>query len=116
TVYPFLALVYPDILQRMMVGWLAACREAGWAPKWPSPGLHDCMIGTHYDAVVADAVARGITDWDVAGAFEYLWKNATVPSEDGCYGRRGLEDFLKLGYVAADRIAYSASRTMDFAY
>jgi len=117
TVYPLFALFYPDKLKMMLEGWLNACRQAGWSPKWASPGLRDCMIGTHFDAVVADAVARGIVDWDVEEAFSYLWKNATVPSDNGCYGRQELEDYLRLGYVPADK-GYHApvSCTLDYAY
>ena len=117
TVYPLLALVYPDLLKMILGGWLNACEQAGWAPKWASPGLHDCMIGTHFDAVVADAVARGITDWDVERAFFYLWKNATVPSDSGRYGRRELEDYVRLGYIPADRGYHaSVSCTLDYSY
>jgi putative alpha-1,2-mannosidase len=117
TVYPLLALGYPDHLKIILEGWLNACRQAGWSPKWASPGLRDCMIGTHFDAVVADAVARGVTDWNVEEAFTYLWKNATVPSDSGYYGRRELEDYLRLGFVPADK-GYHApvSVTLDYAY
>src|SRR5690606_1090311 len=108
--------IYPDVLQRMLEGFLNVCRESGWAPKWPSPGLRDCMIGTHFDAVVADAVVKGITDWEVEEAYEYLWKNATVPSDTGLHGRQGLQDYLQRGYVAADRTRYAASCTLDYAY
>ena len=116
TVYPLLALFYPDKLKPILEGWLNASKQAGWTPKWASPGLRDCMIGTHFDAVVADAVARGITDWDVEGAFTYLWKNATVPSDNGSYGRRELAEFLRLGYVPADKFPYAVSCTLDYAY
>ena len=116
TVYPLLALFYPDKLKPILEGWLNASKQAGWTPKWASPGLRDCMIGTHFDAVVADAVARGITDWDVEGAFTYLWKNATVPSDNGACGRRELAEFLRLGYVPADKFPYAVSCTLDYAY
>ncbi|MFV0416641.1 MAG: GH92 family glycosyl hydrolase [Chthoniobacterales bacterium] len=116
TVYPLLALAYPDVLTRMLKGWLQACRLGGWTPRWSSPGAQDCMISTHFDAVVADAVARGITDWDVEGAFEFLVKNATVPSEDPRFGRRALADYVRLGYVPADRFPASVSRTLDYSY
>ncbi len=33
------------------------------------------MIGTHFDAVAADAVARGITGWDVEGGI-FLFSGA----------------------------------------
>lgn len=116
TVYSLLALFYPDKLKIILEGWLNASKQAGWTPKWASPGLRDCMIGTHFDVVVADAVARGITDWDVEGAFGYLWKNATVPSDSGAYGRRELSEFLRLGYVPADKYPYAVSCTLDYAY
>lgn len=116
TVYPLLALVYPDKLRLILEGWLNACREAGWSPKWASPGLRDCMIGTHFDAVVADAISKGVTDWDVELAYEFLHRNATEPSPDGRYGRRGLEDYIALGYVPTDGVTYSVSRTLDFSY
>jgi predicted alpha-1,2-mannosidase len=117
TVYPLLARFYPDKLKVILTGWLNACRQAGWSPKWASPGLCDCMIGSHFDAVVADAVARGVADWDVEEAFSYLWKNATVPSDSGCYGRRELEDYIRLGYIPADKGYKSpTSCTLDYAY
>jgi len=116
TVYPLLALVYPDKLTGILEGWLNACRQATWAPKWASPGLRDCMIGTHFDAVVADAVARGVTDWNVEETFIYLWKNATTPSSDGRFGRLGLEEYIRLGYVPSDKYPYALSRTLDYAY
>jgi putative alpha-1,2-mannosidase len=116
TVYSLLALFYPDKLKIILEGWLNASRQAGWTPKWASPGLRDCMIGTHFDVVVADAVARGVTDWDVESAFAYLWKNATVPSDNGAYGRRELAEYLRLGYVPADKFPYAVSCTLDYAY
>lgn len=116
TVYPLLGVFYPDKLRVILEGWLNACRQAQWSPKWASPGPRNCMIGTHFNAVVADAVARGVTDWNVEEAFTYLWKDATELSNDGCFGREGLEHYLKLGYVPVDKQPYSVSATMDYAY
>lgn len=116
TLLPLLALAYPEKLRLMLDGWLAACRESGWSPKWPSPGLRDCMIGTHFNVVVADAIAKGITDWNVEEAFQYLWKDATVQSDNGCCGRQGLEDYIRLGYVPCDKFPYGVSSTLDYCY
>ena len=116
TLYPFLALAYPEVLKRMIGGWMNACRESGWAPKWPSPGPRDCMIGTHFDVFVADVIAKGFTDWDVEEAFSYLWKNATVESSDGCFGRDGLDAYDALGYVPADLFSKATACTLDYAY
>ena len=116
TVYPLLALAYPDKLTAILGGWLNACREGGWTPQWVSPGPRRCMIGTHFDAVVADAVARGITGWDVEAAFRYLWQDATVPGDHVTHGRPGLEDYIRLGYLPCDRHHYAVSATLDYAY
>lgn len=115
TLYPLLALVYPDKLSDIMKGWLNACRETGWTPRWPSPGARDCMIGTHFDAVAADAISKGITDWGVEETYHYLWKDASEPSGDICFGRYGLEDYIRYGYVPCDRHSYSVSCTLDYA-
>ena len=116
TVYPLLALAYPDKLTAILGGWLNACREGGWTPQWVSPGPRHCMIGTHFDAVVADAVARGITGWDVEAAFRYLWQDATVPGDHVTHGRPGLEDYIRLGYLPCDRYPHAVAATLDYAY
>ncbi len=116
TVYPFLALVYPDKLARIMEGWLNGADEAGWAPKWPSPGFRDCMIGTHFDAVVADLALKGVGGWDLEKAFGHLWRGATEPSDNPGYGRPELDVYLKHGYVPSDHARQSASCTQDYAY
>jgi len=116
TLNPLLTLFYPDVMTEMMEGWMNVCRESGWTPKWASPGARNCMIGTHFDVSAADMVVKGLTDWNVEEAFEYLWKDATVPGRCGRFGRRGLEEYLHLGHAAADQTPYSVSSTLDFAY
>ncbi|MBK1859611.1 GH92 family glycosyl hydrolase [Cerasicoccus arenae] len=116
TQLPLLTWAYPDITRRMMDAWLNACRQSGWSPKWPSPGPRHCMIGTHFDIYVADVISQGLIDWDVEAAFTYLWKDATELSDNPCFGREGLQEYLKLGFVAADKTVYSLSSTLDYAY
>ena len=117
TVYPLLALLDPERLGEIVEGWVQAYREGGWFPKWTSPGYRACMIGTHLDAVVADAVVRGVTDFDVKTAYEGMLKNANeVGDEAGNYGRRGIRAFAELGWVPHDEVDHAAARTQDFAY
>nr|MDA3873076.1 glycoside hydrolase family 92 protein [Kiritimatiellia bacterium] len=116
TLQPLLTWIYPDVMEQMMEGWLNVCRESGWTPKWPSPGARNCMIGTHFNVTAADVVVKGLTNWGVEEVYEYLRKDAFVPSEDGRFGRQGLEDYMQLGFVAADRTPYAVSSTLDFAY
>ena len=116
TNYPLLALAYPDELRAMLGGWLNACREGGWTPKWVSPGHRACMIGTHFAAVAAEAVARGIADWGVEEVYEYLWRDASESSSKATVGRQGLKEYIRLGYVPCDKYPYGVSATLDFAY
>ena len=117
TVYPLLALLDPDRLAEVVEGWVQAYREGGWFPKWTSPGYRACMIGTHLDAVVADACVRGVTGFDLETAYAAMLKNANeIGDEAGNYGRRGIEAFANLGWVPHDEVEHAASRTQDFAY
>ena len=117
TVYPMLALLDPERLAEIVEGWVQAYREGGWFPKWTSPGYRACMIGTHLDAVVADACVRGITGFDLETAYEAMVKNATLVGDDaGHYGRRGIEAVAELGWVPHDEVEHAAARTQDFAY
>lgn len=117
TAYSLLSILCPDRLSEILEGWTNACKEGGWAPKWASPGYRACMIGTHLDAVFADAIVKGIRNFDVEAAYAAMRKNATqVGDEAGNYGRRGIRAFEALGYVPADQVEHAAARTQDFAY
>ena len=75
------------------------------------------MTGSLIDAVFADGVMKDISGFDMQIAYEGLKKHATEPgSADKGYGRRGIEDYLKLGYVAEDHTHQSAAETVDSAY
>jgi predicted alpha-1,2-mannosidase len=75
------------------------------------------MTGSLIDSVFGDAAAKGIGGYDIEAAFAALRKHATQPGNpDSGYGRRGIEDYLKMGYIPADHIAQSAVETLDSAY
>ena len=117
TVYPLLAWLDPQRLGEIVEGWVQAYREGGWFPKWTSPGYRACMIGTHLDAVIADACVKGVGGFDLETAFAAMLKNANeVGDDEGNYGRRGIEAFAELGWVPDDEVEHAASRTQDFAY
>ena len=116
TVYPLLALLLPEQLNEILEGWTQACREGGWFPQWASPGYRACMVGTHVDAVMADAVARGVRGFDVATAYAGLRRHAFEPGDAaGSYGRIGILDYLEKGYVSTDHHE-SVARALDYAY
>lgn len=117
TVYPLLSLLFHDTLETMLQGWTNAAKEGGWFPRWSSPGYRACMIGTHADAIIADAVVKGIRGFDIESAYRAMLRNAyEVGSPDRLYGRLGIEDFIKLGYLPDEKYKHSVSRTLDYAY
>jgi predicted alpha-1,2-mannosidase len=116
TVYPFLSLLFPERLSEILNGFLNAYREGGWMPKWASPGYRDCMIGTHSDAIFADACIKNIPGVDWQLAYEAARKNGLTPSDDMAWGREGLTEYIEKGYVALGSVPTAVSCTLDYAY
>jgi len=117
TVYSLMSILDPPRLSEMVEGWTNAAKEGGWFPKWSSPGYRACMIGTHLDAVVADAYVKGCRDFDVDAAYQAMLRDATeIGNAEGSFGRAGIQVYDAMGYVPSDQFEHAASRTMDHAY
>jgi predicted alpha-1,2-mannosidase len=116
TTYPLITILYPAQLNEILQGFVNASVEGGTIPEWPSPGYRDCMIGQHSAAIFADAVVKGQRNFDVAKAYESLRKSAFEPPAAGVLVRRGLSDYLKLGYIPNGASTYAISATLDYAY
>ncbi len=115
-VYPFFTILFPERDAEILRGWINAYKEGGWFPKWSSPGYRDCMIGTHVESLIADAYFKGIRDFDVNAAYAAMVKDGTEASDSGAYGRVGVKDYIKLGYVPCDKYGEATARTLEFAY
>jgi predicted alpha-1,2-mannosidase len=117
TQYPFVSIVYPDQLGEIVAGWLNAYREAGWLPQWPNPGGLRGMPGSHADAMIADAMSKGIKGFDYQTAYEALRHDAFDQSHRrNPGGREGMTNYLKLGYCPANSVPYWVSTSLDYAY
>ncbi len=116
TVYPLYSILYPRQLGEILEGWVAAYRESGWFPQWPSPGHRGCMIGSHIDAVISDAVAKNIGGFDVQTAYEGLRKHAFEISTQESVGRIGLGAYMEHGFIHDGEIRHATSATLDYAY
>ena len=127
--HPLLILAAPQHVNGMMQSLVQNYREGGWMPKWPNPTYSNIMIGTHADSVIADALVKGFSGFDVQDAYRAMLKNATVPPEGdrekrwadrdpwtSYEARGGLSWYMERGYVASDKTAESVSRTLEFAY
>lgn len=69
-----------------------------------------CMIGYHAVSVIADAYMKGITGFDSQKALDACILSATYAPNDG------IGDYMKYGYVPADKSSNSASKTLEYGY
>lgn len=127
--HPLITLIDPKRSADMMLSLVVKAREGGWMPIFPCWGSYTAaMIGDHCAAAIADAAAKGVTDFPMEEAYSYLRKNAfESPAtrkeyEDG-KGRRALDSYLKYGYIPLEDGVEDAfhkreqtSRTLEYAF
>ncbi len=115
---PLLNLIYPDESVKMQEGLVNAWLESGFLPEWSSPGHRPCMVGNNSASVVADAWIKGLRGYDIEQLWQALLHDANSVHEPTLTsGRRGWEEYNRLGYVPCDTgINESAARTLEYAY
>lgn len=69
-----------------------------------------CMIGYHATSVIADAMAKGVGDFNHKRALDASVHTANVRYFDG------LGDYIDFNYVPDDKTHSSVSKTLEFAY
>ncbi|MEO1009914.1 MAG: GH92 family glycosyl hydrolase [Bacteroidota bacterium] len=119
SLHPLWVILKPQETTDIINGMLNAYKEGGWIPKWPNPWYRSIMMGTHGDAVIADAYVKGIRGFDTELAFKAMLKNATEKGNRGFSGRVGIEYFNEIGYVPADVFGFygePVARTLEFSY
>jgi predicted alpha-1,2-mannosidase len=124
-----LTLLAPEHIDGMITALLQNFKEGGWMPKWPNPSYTNIMIGTHADALVAEAIRKGFHGFDRQIAWKAVYKDAMTPP-DGDTTRRwldreehtpyearaGLTYYKELGYIPTDKTDEAASRTLEDSY
>ncbi len=118
SLFPLLNLIYPEENVKMQEGLVNAWLESGFLPEWSSPGHRPCMIGNNSASVVADAWIKGLRGYDIEQLWQALLHDANSVHEPTLTsGRRGWEEYNRLGYVPCDTgINESAARTLEYAY
>jgi predicted alpha-1,2-mannosidase len=90
---------------------LAQYDQGGLLPVWElSCNETECMIGYHSVSVIADAVSKGIVDFDAAKALEAMKKSAESKQ------RYGLGAYMDNGALAIEDESESVSKTLEYAY
>ena len=127
--HSLLTLLAPERIDGMIQALLQNYREGGWMPKWPNPSYTNIMIGTHADSLVAEAIVKGFRGFDWQLAYDAVRKDAMTPPDGDTTrqwrdrephtpyeARAGLTYALKLGYLPSDKVAESASSTLEESY
>lgn len=108
--HPLLCELSPDLTLQFINSFLSIFTESGKLPVWELWGNEtDCMIGYHSAPVFAEALSRGICDFNVDLALSAL-VNSSLLDE------RGMRSFRTNGLVLADDEHESVSKTLEYAY
>jgi predicted alpha-1,2-mannosidase len=115
--HPLLTLVAPEQTKMLIDDMIRQTAQSRFGPLvWPLQGKETgTMIGWHGVVPLAEAHAKGIPA-DYAAAWPAIRKRSfdfTAPDKDNSLGR---DLYDKLGYVPADKVFESVSRTQEYAY
>ncbi len=117
TVYPLYSILAPQRCAEIVQAWLNFFDDTGYLPRWPSSTEIGLMPSSLCDAVLADAVVKGVlSQEDCRRALKAALKTAEVPSGSRIQGRKAIRDYETLGYVPYDEVHESVNETLDCAY
>lgn len=115
--HPLLTLIAPDRTKQLVDDMIRQTAQSPFGPLvWPLQGKETgTMIGWHGVVPLAEAQAKGI-EADYAAAWPAIRRRSfdfTAPDKDNSLGR---DLYDRLGYVPADKVFESVSRTQEYAY
>ena len=94
-VYPLLT---PTAYGEYLDGFIEHYNQSGWIGRWIAPNAINSMVGTHSDAMIADAYLRGI-EFDYETGLDSALRNASAYSSNVIFGREMTETSNYVGYV-----------------
>ncbi|MBQ8895071.1 MAG: GH92 family glycosyl hydrolase [Clostridia bacterium] len=106
------ALLTPTAYGEYLDGFVQHYTENGWIPRWSFPAGSDTMVGTHSDAMFADAYLRGI-EFDYENAYLSALRNGSAYSDNTSYGRKQTETSNYLGYANTTDLRQGFSWSME---
>ncbi|MBR2025386.1 MAG: GH92 family glycosyl hydrolase [Clostridia bacterium] len=117
TQFPLFSLIAKKEYASFVEGFVNDYIEGGYLPRWISLGETGCMPSTLIDGVIAEASCHNIVSNELLEkALKGMVHHANIPSKEKRYGRYGIVDYLKYGYVPSDLYRESVNLTTDFAY
>jgi predicted alpha-1,2-mannosidase len=107
--HPLFTLTQSQRVNDMVKTMLDHYRQTGLLPVWELEGNETfCMVGNHSIPVIAEAILKGIGDFDRNQAYAAM-KATSMFDRDGM----GLYD--QLGFMPADKINQSVAKSMEVA-
>ncbi len=108
--HPLYALIDRKRTRDYIKTFLAQYEQGGRLPVWELMSNEtDCMIGYHSVSVIADAMSKGITDFDVKEAYEAMKKSSN-------WNHLGLLMFNRNNFLQVDDESESVSKALEYAY
>src|ERR1017187_2099212 len=111
------ALFEPERESDMMQSLVNDAVQSGWYPRWPAANDVTYVMGGDSPVILlSSAYAFGARNFDLETALKYMIKAGTEPGvgPHNISERPFLADYLKLGYVPAEKDSIDASRTLEF--
>jgi predicted alpha-1,2-mannosidase len=109
--HPLMTLIDKKRTNDFIKTFLAQYEQGGMLPVWElSCNETECMIGYHSVSVIADAIGKGINDFNLPLAFQAMKKSAESKQ------RFGLGAYIQNGALSVENESESVSKTLEYAY
>ncbi len=115
--HPLLTLIEPERTAELVGDLIRQTQQSPYGPPvWPLQGVETgCMIGWHSVSVMAEARAKS-----VPANYAAAWPNVRHRSFDFAMpnldNSLGIKPYDTMGYIPADTVFESVSRTLEYAY
>lgn len=127
--HPLLTILQPKMNGDMVRSYIVKGQTGGWLPIFPMWNNYTAaMVGDHGLSIIGDAIMKDIPGFDYEEAYQLMRKNAFMMNPDrqsyvDGKGRRGMESYLKYGYIPLEDKVSDAfhkreqvSRTLEYSY
>ena len=117
TQFPLFSLIARDEYAEMLEGFVNIYSESGYLPRWHCIDEVGCMPSTLIDSVILDAAYNGVGNsalWEKA--LDGMLHHANVKGDESRFGRNGVLEYKKYGYVPCDLYKENVNLTLDAAY
>ena len=117
TQFPLFSLIARKEYEEMLNSFLNIYKENGYLPRWHSLDEVGCMPSTLIDTVILDSAYNNVGNKELwSKLLDGMLHHANVKGSEPRYGRNGVEEYLKYGYVPCDLYKESVNLTLDASY